>query len=94
MKYIVAVYLQDRAFGGPEEGGWWYDTGNHVRTMRVFGNESQAIAYSYRLNEKLATTLNRGRRSISSILSTGRYGAEVYDDFAPKHYPVTRPHYE
>ena len=25
--YVVAVYLCDRAFGGHEEGGWWYQTG-------------------------------------------------------------------
>jgi len=27
MSYTVAVYICDRAYGGPEEGGWWYDCG-------------------------------------------------------------------
>ena len=26
----VALYLVDRAYGGPEEGGWWYDYGTLV----------------------------------------------------------------
>jgi hypothetical protein len=93
-KFIVAVYLQDRAFGGPEEGGWRYDCGKLVRTMRVFSREDTATAYCRRLNTKLTDSLNRGRRSISSVLSTGRYRAEIHDDFAPASYPEARPHYE
>ena len=93
-KFVVAVYLQDRAYGGPEEGGWWFDTGEHVRTLRVFASEKTAYDYCWRLNEKLATTLNRGRRPISSVLSQGRYGAEIHEDHAPAAYPENRPYYE
>lgn len=28
--WTVAIYLVDRAYGGPEEGGWWYTTGERV----------------------------------------------------------------
>lgn len=28
--WTVAIYLCDRAYGGPEEGGWWYDCGERV----------------------------------------------------------------
>lgn len=28
--YTVAIFLVDRAKGGPEEGGWWYDCGQRV----------------------------------------------------------------
>jgi len=31
----VNVYSIDRLFGGPEEGGWWYDTGTPVLTVMV-----------------------------------------------------------
>ena len=93
-KYIVAVYMQDRAFGGREEGGWWYDTGELVRNMRMFGSENAAFDYCRRLNEKLHFTLNKGRREISSVLSEGQYAAEVWEDSAPKFYPEFRPHYE
>jgi hypothetical protein len=30
MSYWVAVYETGREYGGPEEGGWWYDTGRLV----------------------------------------------------------------
>lgn len=28
--YFIGVYLVDRSYGGPEEGGWWYDSGYTV----------------------------------------------------------------
>lgn len=39
--FIVAVYKTGKAYGGPEEGGWWYYCGEHVRTVRVFKNGRQ-----------------------------------------------------
>lgn len=93
-KHIVAVYLHDRAYGGPEEGGWWFESGDLVRVMRVFGSEASATDFCYRLNRRLRATLNRGRRSIGSVLSEGRFCARVYEDDAPPHYPARRPYYE
>jgi hypothetical protein len=93
-KYVVATYLVDKAYGGPEEGGWWYECGEHVRTHRVFGNEDAANKYCRRLNDLLHVTLNKGRRSISSVLSEGQYAADVYENAAPKFFPETRPYYE
>lgn len=93
MKYLVAVYLCDRAYGGAEEGGWWYDTGELVRICKVFGNCEMAVAYAQRMNARLKATLNKGRYDIGSVLSTGQYFAEVKDDFAEKYYPECRPAY-
>jgi hypothetical protein len=28
--WTVAVYLREQAYGGPEEGGWWFDTGVRI----------------------------------------------------------------
>lgn len=92
--YVVAVYLIDRAYGGPEEGGWYFNCGEHVRTLKTFRREDEAVEYSRRLNRLLKKTLNKGRREISSVLSDGRYAAEVWDNHAPSHYPTQRPHYE
>ena len=93
-RHIVAVYLCDRAYGGPEEGGWWYDTGELVRIHHITGSESEARTRCQRLNRRLDATLNRGRRPISSVLSDGQYRAEVREDFVPQHYPDRKPHYE
>ena len=92
--YIVAVYLVDKAYGGPEEGGWWYDTGEQVKLIRIFKNEEKAYIYTNRMQRLIDKSLNKGRRPISSMASTGRYYAEVHKDTAPKFYPATTPHYE
>jgi len=80
-------------FGGPEEGGWWFDAGELVRTVRVFKSEERAVNFAIRLNHRLTNTLNRGRREISSVLSTGRYTAEIHNDAPPPFYPESRPYY-
>ena len=92
-KYCVAVYLAELAYGGPEEGGWWYDTGELVKLIRVFGDEDQAYKFAARMNGKFDKTLNKGRRPKSSVLSEGVYEADVFEDYAPKRYPERRPHY-
>lgn len=93
-RHIVAIYLCDRAYGGPEEGGWWFDTGELIRVHRVFGSADAAQRRCERLNRRLDATINRGRRPISSVLSDGQYRAEVRENFVPRHYPERRPHYE
>jgi len=95
--WIVAVYAAELAWGGPEEGGWWYDVGSLVRIVRTFASEERAYAYARRLNGKLQSRVicpNYGKREKSSVLSDGVYEASVYQDHAPKGYPAERPHYE
>jgi hypothetical protein len=31
----VNVYRLDRCYGGPEEGGWWFDAGNVVHSFQM-----------------------------------------------------------
>jgi hypothetical protein len=94
MAYVLAIYEVDRAYGGPEEGGWWYDTGELVRTIKVVANEDEA----YRLARRaigLLDHLQRRKRSVSSVLySGGRHTVHVYKDVAPSRFPESTPHYE
>jgi len=95
--WIVAVYETELAYGGPEEGGWWYDMGSLVRIVRMFPSEDRAYWYARRLNRKLHSRVigpNQGKREKSSVLSDGVYEAGVHQDHAPRSYPATRPHYE
>ncbi len=102
MTYVVAAYDVDRACGGPEEGGWWYDVGELVRVLRVFRNEEKAYIYAQRLNRSLdpcgglrpVIGPNVGTVSIDSVISTGRVRAMVHEDKAPEVFPDRRPHYE
>lgn len=110
--YSVAIYLVDKAYGGPEEGGWWYNYGirqdvdfskqwdllnntfgNHG-IPRIFDSEESACAWCENVNMLLDATLNKGRRDISSVLSTGKYRAMVHDNYPPHHWPELTPHYE
>lgn len=113
--YTVAIYLVDRAYGGPEEGGWWYDYGvrqdidfakqwpefngcgalaYNYGIPRIFDNEGQAVNWCENVTALLDETANRGRREINSVNSTGRYRAEVHDNYPPHHWPEVTPHYE
>lgn len=103
--YTVAIFLCDRAYGGPEEGGWWYDCGEPIEcpldalsepglsAPRIFADQEAAIAWGKQLQDKLNETINKGRRSIGSILSDGEYRAVVCDGY-PRAFPATKPHYE
>lgn len=108
--WTVAIYLVDQAYGGPEEGGWWYQCGERIDhvlddvpnamlmlVVSDFGGltgELGASNFARIVQEKLDATVNVGRREISSVLSTGRYVAQVYNGHPPHHFPETRPHYD
>lgn len=92
--YVLAFYEIDRAYGGPEEGGWWFDCGQLVRIVRTFKSEEKAYRAARRANGWL-DRLQKHVRDVGSVAyDGGRYAAEVHEDFAPAHYPDQRPHYE
>lgn len=102
--WTVAIYLVDKSYGGPEEGGWWYTLGERQdqpleglsNTLLAFicPSEQAAMRFAKIVQDKLDAGINVGRRDISSVLSTGRYYAEVHNGYPPAFYPETRPHYE
>lgn len=93
-KFVVAFYAVDRAYGGPEEGGWWYDTGELVRLHALFRSEDAAIRAAARAS-RLLDLVQRGHARVDSVLyAGGRFRACVYERQAPAHFPDTRPRYE
>ena len=95
--FVVAAYDVAMAFGGREEGGWWYDRGSLIRVLRVFPNEDRAYEYSRKLNTRLRSREfgpNQGRREYSSVFSDGEVRAIVCDTTAPAGFPERRPRYE
>jgi hypothetical protein len=101
--WTVAIFMVDRAYGGPEEGGWWYDHGRPIEhipdginphdLMTVFTDEDEATSYRETLQASLDAHINKGRRAISSVLSEGEYRAVVCPGW-PAPFPATRPVYE
>lgn len=93
MRYIIALYEIDRAYGGPQEGGWFFDTGELVRLLALAPTETRAIALADRAN-RLLERLQRHRRRVDSILyDGGRFTAVVFEWTAPPIFPEVRPHY-
>lgn len=93
-RFVLTFYELDRKYGGPEEGGWWYNTGDLVRVSRGYDDEQQAEAAADRAN-RLLEYLQRRKRSLGSVLYRGgRHRCEVWDQPPPECWPETRPHYE
>jgi hypothetical protein len=59
----------DRVYGGPEEGGWWYDHFEPIRVFMVPARRKEALERRLRRWEECQ---NEGRRELSSVLSDGR----------------------
>lgn len=92
--YYVSIFLVDRAYGGPEEGGWYYETGEPIdEHRRTFETLHDANTYLHQLCETVLPDMNEDRPSISSVNSIGRYQA-LLSTQAPAPFPTTRPHYE
>lgn len=94
--YIVSYYLLNRGYGGPEEGGWWFDYGDVEpsldRFARGFATEDAAYDYARRLNRHVSPKLNDGGHDINSVLCDGVYEAIVSEGY-PKSFPEEIPHY-
>ena len=79
--YSVAAYDVSRAYGGAEEGGWWYDEGHRMdETLRCYdaADAMAMVAYMEMLKHRYGWQL-----------SVSVYAGVV----APAHYPSERPRY-
>jgi hypothetical protein len=96
MTYTVAVLLEDRAYGGAEEGGWFYWYGEPVdlkeAPRRRFKTLEKAQGYCDKLLS-VTERLNRERPSMSSVLSEGLYFPRIFSGKV-KGFPDVQPHYE
>ncbi|MFD5451606.1 MULTISPECIES: hypothetical protein [Streptomyces] len=90
-RWYVNVYELDRAFGGREEGDWWYDTGTPVDYYEVCFTE----AFAWFRARKLAAEkyLYDGLLLSKINYHGGCYEVKVQTHPA-KAFPETRPHYE
>ena len=43
MKKYVNAYAVTREYGGPEEGGWWYDTGDVLASELCDGKHAEVV---------------------------------------------------
>lgn len=88
-QWFVGVFSVGRSYGGAEEGGWWFDTGELVQ---------QTAVNSYEEAEELRTRLQAGEfpetNRSSSVLGGEDYRIAIAIKPHPSHFPETVPHYE
>jgi hypothetical protein len=84
---LVGVYHVDRCYGGPEEGGWWFDAWQHVASRLV--PEPQWPAIKAELLEEYPDD----GRSLSSVLSRG-VTEVILENQVGQFTTKERPHYE
>ena len=90
-RFYVNCYMIDQAYGGPEEGGWWYTVGRPGES-RLANSEIEAKDILAERNAYWVTH-NEGRPEIYSVLSEGRFSVCRESHFA-RHFPEVKPHYE
>lgn len=85
--FYVSAYEVERRYGGPEEGGWWYDTGSLVTAVKC-NNEEQAD-YVWDLLTKIYPVT--GKRY--SVIGGEDYSVSIEKTLIP-FFPSERPRYE
>lgn len=86
MAVWVNVYEVNRRYGGPEEGGWYYDTGELILCKKFYDNDS-AQDYAESLRDKYPNT---GKRY--SVLGGEDYNIWL-EDSVGEDFPKETPYY-
>lgn len=87
--WYVNVYELDRHYGGPEEGGWWYDSGTLITSIPL-PSKHHAEEHAALLRE----TDYRSTGNVSSVIYRGgAYSVEVSNEPGAD-FPTKRPFYE
>jgi hypothetical protein len=88
---FVNAYNVNRLYGGAEEGGWWYDTGDPVASVPVREEDPAAdMEWKDYLKEKAGWSSKHDR---SSVLGHDDFSIQV-DEFFGRPFPEETPHYE
>jgi hypothetical protein len=96
--YWVHKHEVSLQYGGPEEGGWWYDEGYPTGfSFGPFTEEEAAYEQSRKLNElELERREREEMYDYTSVVAyrSNHYSYSVEDFPVPVHYPERKPHYE
>ena len=88
----VNVYLVDRRLGGPEEGGWYYDTGEAIKSIPTLPDRAERLVERVRQWCAKRNELDN-RYEPGSVLCFGHYQAWIEDEPA-RDFPEYHPAYE
>lgn len=101
MPYYIHKHEVSLEYGGPEEGGWWYNVGIPADDWdpvpyRQF-NEGDAYVMCRRLNKSEHERREKEEDyEFTSVLAhrSTHYEYSVHETPTMEIYPATRPHYE
>jgi hypothetical protein len=84
----IKIYSTYQVYGGPEEGGWWYEQGEALATHCIFSKKQCIkrcieLTEEYNLSKQPCISDGQNLTSITAVLGTG-YALD---------YPAERPHY-
>lgn len=103
-KYLN-VYEVTQAYGGPEEGGWWYDAGTPLESIRVDNGEQEgkireSLQRRYEVDDFNNYTSNREEggdveRIRGRTSAAGGYDVVIRTEYEfARPFPQERPRYE
>jgi|APSaa5957512535_1039671.scaffolds.fasta_scaffold00216_20 hypothetical protein len=88
--YYVNVYEVDRGYGGPEEGGWWYNIGIAKDSVKCFTRKG-----AMRKRRSLYGRWNEnGGLPVHSVNYKGGEFIVCVEKEKAQDYPIERPRYE
>lgn len=88
---FLNVYEMWREYGGPEEGGWYYDRGDFVGGRLLVNPSEEDHAQAERELRELFPS--SGRKAYSVMYHGGEYKM-MLEDSPGADYPAELPHYE
>ena len=92
--HYIAVYEVDRAYGGPEEGGWYFDTGELVYCEPIAEGTTPEDVQARREALK-AEWFDPEARPVHSVLyHGGQYEVTTAKGVPVPFYPAEIPRYE
>jgi len=89
----VNVYAVTRLYGGPEEGGWWYDAGEPVKSTAVRLGRGPALARRWNDYLNREGGPNDGV-DLGSVCCRGPLLEAFFEDRPAAAWPEQRPYYE
>lgn len=88
---FINAYAVSQNYGGPEEGGWWWDSGRALASVPVIDGDDAVIDFEKKRLTEMIGWVSRHKRT--SVL--GDEDFEIYvEDEPAKDWPERRPHYE
>lgn len=91
-RVCVNTYLAQQAYGGPEEGGWWYDTETPV-ACHIMHNVTLEEALAALEAEAAKYADEDKSRDYYSVNAQGMHRVRL-EPHVGSYWPKVRPHYE